>query len=100
MSSDNGEGEIGSLFYGFDIRQHDQFCVVDHFFKRLTSRREGGISQVTIWVDGNLLTTLSSPPYQAWRTLLAGEHRFWAEGVNVVGETVKSDVVTITVISE
>ncbi|HLF72852.1 MAG TPA: penicillin-binding protein 1C [Anaerolineales bacterium] len=60
----------------------------------------GGISQVTIWVDGNLLTTLSSPPYQAWWTLSAGEHRFWAEGVNAVGETVKSDVVTITVISE
>ncbi len=59
-----------------------------------------GISQITIWVDGNLLATLSVPPYQAWWTLSAGEHRFWAEGVNEVGETVKSDAVTITVISE
>jgi penicillin-binding protein 1C len=56
-----------------------------------------GISQVTIWVDGNLLTALSSAPYQAWWTLSTGEHRFWAEGVNANGETVKSDVVTITV---
>ncbi len=56
-----------------------------------------GISQVTVWVDGNLLTTLSSPPYQAWWTLSAGEHRFWVEGVNANGEIVKSNVVTITV---
>ncbi len=57
-----------------------------------------GISQVTIWVDGNLLTTLSSPPYQAWWTLSTGKHHFWAEGVNENGEIVKSDVVTITVV--
>ncbi len=57
-----------------------------------------GISQVTIWVDGTSLTTLSSPPYQAWWTLSAGEHRFWGEGVNTNGEIVKSEVVTITVI--
>jgi penicillin-binding protein 1C len=57
----------------------------------------GGISQVTIWVDGNPLTTFSSPPYQAWWTLAAGEHHFWAEGVNTNGETIKSDVITITV---
>jgi penicillin-binding protein 1C len=58
------------------------------------------ISQVTIWVDGNLLTTLSSPPYQAWWTLSAGEHRFWAEGVDGNGERVKSDVVMITVLDQ
>jgi len=57
------------------------------------------VSQVTIWVDGNLLTTLSSPPYQAWWTLSAGEHRFWAEGMNAKGETVKSDIVIINVVS-
>ena len=59
-----------------------------------------GISQVTIWVDGNLLTTLSSPPYQAWWTLSAGEHRFWTEGVGVNGEVVKSEVVAIAVVNE
>jgi len=56
-----------------------------------------GISQVTLWVDGNLLTTLSSSPYQAWWTLSAGEHSFWVEGVNVNGETVRSENVMITV---
>lgn len=57
-----------------------------------------GISQVTIWVDGNLLATFSSPPYQAWWTLSAGEHRFWAEGVDANGQRVKSEIVTITVV--
>jgi len=59
-----------------------------------------GISQVTIWVDGSPLTTLSSPPYQTWWSLSAGEHRFWAQGVNANGESVKSDAVTITVLGE
>jgi membrane carboxypeptidase/penicillin-binding protein PbpC len=57
-----------------------------------------GISQVTIWIDGNLLTTLSSAPYRAWWSLAAGEHRFWAQGVNAQGEIVKSDVSTIMVL--
>jgi membrane carboxypeptidase/penicillin-binding protein PbpC len=57
-----------------------------------------GISDITIWVDGNLLSNVSSPPYQAWWTLSAGEHRFWAEGTNVQGERVKSEVVTIGVV--
>jgi membrane carboxypeptidase/penicillin-binding protein PbpC len=59
-----------------------------------------GISQVTIWVDGKPLITLSSPPYQAWWTLSAGEHHFWAEGVNTSGEIVKSDEVVIKVLAE
>jgi penicillin-binding protein 1C len=56
-----------------------------------------GISHVSIWMDGTLLTTLSSPPYQAWWTLSTGEHRYWAQAVSVNGETLKSDIVTITV---
>jgi membrane carboxypeptidase/penicillin-binding protein PbpC len=58
-----------------------------------------GISQVTIWLDGNLLTALSSPPYQTWWTLSPGKHRFWAEAVNEKGDFVKSETVTITVIN-
>jgi penicillin-binding protein 1C len=59
-----------------------------------------GISPVTIWMDGNLLATLSSAPYQAWWSLSTGEHRFWVEAVNANGETVKTDPVTITVIHQ
>ena len=59
-----------------------------------------GISQVAIWVDGSPFTTLTSAPYQAWWSLAAGEHRFWVQGVNANGETVKSDVITITIITD
>ncbi|MBI4739296.1 Ig-like domain-containing protein [Candidatus Woesearchaeota archaeon] len=59
-----------------------------------------GISQITIWVDGNLFAILSSPPYQTWWTLSAGEHLFWAEGINTNGEVMKSEVVTIKVVSK
>jgi len=59
-----------------------------------------GISQVTIWMDGNLLTTVAAPPYQAWWTLSAGEHRFWAEGVNSAGNAITSGIVTITVLDK
>jgi len=58
-----------------------------------------GLSQVTIWMDGNLLAALTSPPYQTWWTLSPGEHRFWAEAVNENGQFVKSETVTITVIN-
>ncbi len=57
-----------------------------------------GISNVTFWVDGKLLASVSESPYQAWWPLSAGEHQIWVQGVNASGETIKSDVVTITVI--
>lgn len=60
----------------------------------------GDISQVTIWLDGNVLTSLSSTPHQTWWTLSAGEHHFWAQGVNANGERIKSDIVSIIVISK
>jgi penicillin-binding protein 1C len=59
-----------------------------------------GVSQITVWVDGNLLATLNSSPYQAWWVLAAGEHQFWAQGLNANGETVKSAEISITVRSE
>ncbi len=56
-----------------------------------------GLSHVTFWVDGNQLAEPASPPYRAWWALSAGEHQFWAEGVNTIGETVKSEAITIMV---
>jgi membrane carboxypeptidase/penicillin-binding protein PbpC len=55
-------------------------------------------STVTLYVDGNVLATLSSQPYQAWWTLSAGDHSFWVEGLTADGATVKSEVVNITVV--
>ena len=58
------------------------------------------LAQVTFFVDGSALTTLSAPPTscQTWWTLSLGTHQFWVEGVTVNGETVKSNVVTVTVV--
>ena len=55
-------------------------------------------SKVTIYVDGKILAAFSNPPYQTWWTLSAGEHQFWAEGINANSEAAKSDAVTITVL--
>ncbi len=65
---------------------------------RVSMLTVSGLSQVTFFVDGVALTTLSASPYEAWWMLSVGEHRFWAEGVTTGGETVKSNVVTITVV--
>ncbi len=49
-----------------------------------------GIEEITIWVDGVPLATLTDPPYQEWWQLIPGEHRFWATAKLVNGETVTS----------
>jgi membrane carboxypeptidase/penicillin-binding protein PbpC len=59
-----------------------------------------GILQVSLWADGRPLETLSGGTYQAWWKLSVGEHRFWAQGVDLSGETVKSNVVTIQVVTD
>jgi membrane carboxypeptidase/penicillin-binding protein PbpC len=59
-----------------------------------------GFSKVTIYVDGKILSAFSGPPYQAWWTLSEGNHRFWAEGAKANGETIQSEVVTITVLGQ
>jgi hypothetical protein len=59
-----------------------------------------GVKNVTLWVDGTLLANLTEPPYQVWWQLHAGEHRFWAEGIDASGETVKSEEAIVTVIGK
>jgi 1A family penicillin-binding protein len=64
----------------------------------LTTLAGTNFTQVTFYVDGSALTTLSALPYQSWWTLSLGTHQFWAEGVGASGERVKSNVVTVTVV--
>jgi penicillin-binding protein 1C len=59
-----------------------------------------GISQVTVWVDGNLVADFDSAPYQAWWSLSVGEHNIWAQGRNAHGELIKSEIVTISVVAD
>ena len=66
----------------------------------LSALTNSDLAQVTFFVDGSALTTLSAPPTscQTWWTLSLGTHQFWAEGVTSNGETAKSNVVTVTVV--
>jgi membrane peptidoglycan carboxypeptidase len=66
----------------------------------LSTLTASDFTQITFFVDGSALTTLSAPPTscQTWWTLSLGTHQFWAEGVTTSGETVKSNVVTVTVV--
>jgi membrane carboxypeptidase/penicillin-binding protein PbpC len=52
---------------------------------------------VILVVDGRPLAQIGSPPYKTLWVLEPGEHVFWAEGVGLDGERVRSDEVRISV---
>lgn len=53
--------------------------------------------EVSLWLDNGRLATFTTPPYQAWWTLVPGRHTAWVEGVSANGETVRSAEVTFLV---
>jgi len=55
------------------------------------------LRQVTLLVDGRLLATLTRPPYQALWPMTVGTHVFTAVGVDVEGNEVEGNSVTIEV---
>ncbi len=55
------------------------------------------LQEVTLYVDGRALATLSSPPYQARWQMTPGAHTFWAVGKDVGGRVLESDRVVIVV---
>jgi penicillin-binding protein 1C len=58
---------------------------------------ETDLELVTIWVDGDLVAEFDQEPYQAWWSLVVGEHEAWAEGVLQDGTTVTSESIVFTV---
>jgi membrane carboxypeptidase/penicillin-binding protein PbpC len=56
-----------------------------------------GVTGISLWVDGRQLGSRASAPYLLWWQLTAGTHQFWAQGLSAEGETVKSNVIQITV---
>jgi hypothetical protein len=56
-----------------------------------------GVTSISQWVDGRQLGSSASAPYLLWWQLAPGTHQFWAQGVSSDGETVKSNVIQITV---
>ncbi|MBE3037506.1 MAG: penicillin-binding protein, partial [Chloroflexi bacterium] len=58
---------------------------------------EAGLHQVTLFVDGQPLAVLASPPYEAWWVLSPGEHAAWATALHPDGTQVESERVRFTV---
>jgi hypothetical protein len=56
--------------------------------------------RVTLYADGQVLATLSQPPYRALWTLEAGEHTFHALAVAHDGSLIRSEPTTVFVETE
>jgi penicillin-binding protein 1C len=67
---------------------------------RVAARPAEGVtvSEVTLYVDGEPLATLDSPPYEAFWRLSAGEHTFMARGLGRDGTVLESAPVTVRVL--
>lgn len=50
----------------------------------------GGLLEVTLWVDGQMVSRITQPPYQAWWPLTPGAHIAWAEAVTRDGMQIVS----------
>jgi penicillin-binding protein 1C len=56
-----------------------------------------GVTGITLWVDDRQLGSCASGPYLLWWQLSAGTHQFWAQGVSADGQTVKTNIIQISV---
>ena len=54
---------------------------------------EGGIGEVSLWVDGELVAQLTTPPFRAWWPITVGDHQAWGEVILDDGSRVMSEVV-------
>jgi membrane carboxypeptidase/penicillin-binding protein len=61
---------------------------------------EGGLREVTLWVDGQMVGRLTQPPYQAWWPLAPGMHQAWAEAVTRDGLRIACEPVNFQVQGE
>jgi 1A family penicillin-binding protein len=56
-----------------------------------------GVTGISLWVDGRQLGNCASAPYLLWWQLSTGMHQFWAQGVSADGQTVKTNIIQISV---
>jgi membrane peptidoglycan carboxypeptidase len=56
-----------------------------------------GVTNVTLWEDGQQTVSFRSPPYVTWWLLAQGSHRFWVQGLTADGKIIRSDTVEILV---
>ena len=55
------------------------------------------VAELTLYVDGEPLATLATPPYRSLWPLTPGEHAFHAEGYDAMGRRLTSEPVYVTV---
>jgi hypothetical protein len=67
---------------------------------RVAARPADGVAvaEVTLYVDGEPLTTLVAPPYETFWQLTPGEHTFSARGLDIEGGALRSAPATIRVL--
>ncbi len=56
------------------------------------------LSDITLWMDGELVAAIEHPPFEAWWQLTVGTHVGWVEGVDGNGRLVRSDKITFKVL--
>jgi penicillin-binding protein 1C len=65
---------------------------------RLEAASELELALVTLWVDGEQISSQASSPYQAWWSLTPGLHHAWAKAIQANGLEISSPVVSFTVL--
>ncbi len=58
-----------------------------------------GLEEISIWLDGALLGTMSGPPYLIWWELTPGIHTMWAESEAMNGTVILSEQITFEVLA-
>jgi hypothetical protein len=64
---------------------------------RLEAVGETEFREITLWVDDEVVATLSDPPYQAWWPLSVGVHWASAVGITESGEAISSEQIMFEV---
>jgi membrane carboxypeptidase/penicillin-binding protein PbpC len=64
---------------------------------KITAVAGAGVREVTIYLDGAPLARLDGPPFEAWWIIAVGKHEVYAEGVDLNGKRVTSEVVEFAV---
>jgi len=59
-----------------------------------------GMEWVNIWLDGEIIASFESPPYEAWWALKEGEHLVWVEALTTAGDILESSPGKFEVIME
>jgi membrane carboxypeptidase/penicillin-binding protein PbpC len=65
---------------------------------RLEAASTAQLAQVSLWVDGVLISRLDHAPYLAWWELTPGLHQAWAQAMLPDGQQITSPMVSFTVL--